>query len=116
MHPTGASSSSWEGPLTETQAVHISDYLLTDQEAQVYLSEYEEEGQEQPERGPAWERIWFSEYDSDRFPADLSPYGPETYGAYWEKWLAEVIRPPPPGHYDMQNEAILAKRDARDSE
>ena len=44
------------------------------------------------------------EYDSDRFPADLSPYGPEAYGAYWEKWLAEVIRPPLPGYYYMQNE------------
>ena len=52
------------------------------------------------------------EYDSDRFPADLSPYGPEAYGAYWEKWLAEVIRPPLPGYYYMQNEAILAKRDS----
>ena len=56
------------------------------------------------------------EYDSDRFPADLSPYGPEAYGAYWEKWLAEVIRPPLPGYYYMQNEAILTRRDSRNSE
>ena len=38
MHVTGASSSSWEGPLSDSQAVHISDYLLTDQKAQAFLS------------------------------------------------------------------------------
>ena len=38
QHQADASSSSWEGPLTDSQAVHISDYLLTDQEAQAFLS------------------------------------------------------------------------------
>ena len=34
-----SSSSSWEGPISDSQAVPISDYLLTDQEAEIYLSE-----------------------------------------------------------------------------
>ena len=94
----------------------MSDYLLTEQEAQEYLSEKNDSDPEQPDIGPAWEHMWFQEYESDRFPDDLSPYGPEAYGAYWEKWLAEIIRPPPPGYYYIQKDAILAKHDARNSE
>ena len=79
---TGASSSSWEGPITDSQAVHISDYILTEQEEQAYFSADENESLAEPDQGPAWERMWFSDLDSDRYPADLSPYGPEAYGAY----------------------------------
>ena len=72
----GASSSSWERPLTDSQAVEMSDYLLTEQEVQDYLSDNDNEDQEQPDIGPPWEHMWFYKYESDRFPTDLSPYGP----------------------------------------
>ena len=34
-----ASSRSWEGPITDSQAVAASDYLLTEQEANIFLAE-----------------------------------------------------------------------------
>ena len=109
-----AASSSWEKPFTDTQAVEMSDYLLTEREAQAFLSEDEETPgtPEQAEAGPAWEHMWFAGYDSGRFPRNLQLYGPEAYGAYWEKWLEELSLPPPPGYYYMQNEAILSMQDA----
>ena len=55
----GASSSSWEKPITDSQAVEMSDYLLTEQEAQEYLSENNDSDPEQPDIGPAWEHMWF---------------------------------------------------------
>ena len=99
---TGASNSSWEGPITDFQAVQVSDYMLTEQEAQAYFSADENENPE-PDQGPAWERMWFSELESDQYPADLSHYGPEAYGAFWETWLAELHQPPPPDYYHIQN-------------
>ena len=80
------------------------------------MSGDDESDPEQLEDGPSWEHIWFHGRESEQFPADLRSYGPEAYGAYWEKWLAEVIRPPPPGYYYIQNDAILSKYDARNSE
>ena len=59
----------------------MSDYLLTEQEAQEFLSDDDNEDHYQSDTGPAWEHMWFYEYESDRIPADLSPYGPEAYGA-----------------------------------
>ena len=51
-----ASSSNWDKPLTDTQAVEISDYLITDQEAQFFVSEDEDtQVTPEPEAGPAWE-------------------------------------------------------------
>ena len=73
----------------------------------------EDDIEEEAENGPSWEHIWFHGQESDAFPADLRPYGPDAYGAYWEQRLAEVIRPPPPGYYYHQNEAIIRKYDAR---
>ena len=64
------SSSSWEGPITESQAVAVSDHLLTEQEAAIYHSEDGDEesdisfqnegvhrsGQDQDlGEGPSWE-------------------------------------------------------------
>ena len=79
----------------------------------MYMSEEDDSESEEPEYGPSWEHIWFQGQESDAFPADLRSYGPDAYGAYWEQWLAEVIRPPPPGYYCSQNEAIIRKYDSR---
>ena len=96
-----SSSSSWTTHISDSQAVEMSDYLLTEHQAQIYMSE-EDDIEEEPENGPSWEHIWFHGQESDAFPADLRPYGPEAYGAYWEQWLAEIIRPPPPGYHYQQ--------------
>ena len=96
-HHTGASSSSWEGPIYDTQAVALSDHLLTEQEEAAFFSDDEE--QQGPDRGPSWETAWFYGFESDQYPADLRPYGPEAYEAYCEAWLEEVQRPPPQDYY-----------------
>ena len=83
--------------------MQISDYILTEQEAQAYFSADENEGLNEPDQGPSWEGMWFSELESDRYPADLRPYGPEAYEAFWETWLAELQQPPPPDYYYSQN-------------
>ena len=70
----------------------------------------EEEEWQEPEKGPSWKTIWFSELDSYSYPADLWPYGPGAYEAYWEAWLAEVQQPPPQDYYYIQNEEILNNR------
>ena len=74
----GTSRSSWEGPITDSQAVHISDLLLTEQEEQELLAD-EEPG---TDGGPSWETSWFSDLDSGSYPADLRPYSPEAYDAF----------------------------------
>ena len=74
----GTSSSSWEGPITDSQAVKLSDFLLTEQEEQEFHSD-EEPG---PDRGPSWETSWLSDLDSSSYPADLRLYGPEAYDAF----------------------------------
>ena len=47
---TGASSSSWEGPISDTQAIAISDHLLTEQEEAAFFSDDEQQG---PDIGPS---------------------------------------------------------------
>ena len=64
-----ASSSSWERPLTDSQAVEMSNYLLTEQEAQAYDSEEPEAENEEP--GPAWEHMWFKDLESHDWPWNL---------------------------------------------
>ena len=63
-YKVGTSSSSWEDPISDTQAVHIGDFLLTAQEEQAFLAE--EEGLQEPDKGPSWETIWFSELEAYR--------------------------------------------------
>ena len=104
MQHTGALSSSWEGPISDTQAIALSDHLLTEQEEAAFFSEEE---QKRPDIGPSWETAWYQGFESYQYPADLRLYGPEAYAAYWETWLDEVQRPPPQDYYYIQNEAIL---------
>ena len=79
--PTPASSS-WEGPITDSQAVRISDYLLTEEEEREFFSN--EENTHGPEQGPSWEQIWFADHDANWDPADLRGYGPQAYEIYLE--------------------------------
>ena len=109
---TSSSSSSWERPLTDSQAVEVSDYLLNEQEAHEYFSDEAEEA-EYYEPGPSWEHIWFHDHASHGYPLNLAPYGPEAYGAYWERWLAEVIAPPPADYYHQHSAAALARYERR---
>ena len=105
---TSSSSSSWERPLTDFQAVEMSDYIFNEQEAQAYFSdEGEETGYYEP--GPSWEHMWFQDHETHDYPWNLEPYGPEAYGAYWERWLEEVIAPPPADYYYRNAAAVLAK-------
>ena len=60
MHHTGASSSSWEGPISNTQAVALSDHLLTVQEEAAFFSDEEEP--QGPDIGPSWQTAWFYGY------------------------------------------------------
>ena len=77
--------------------MRVSDYLLTEEKELDFFSE--EENTPGPEQGPTWEQIWFAECDANWYPADLRSYGPKAYEMYWEKWLADVIQPPPPDYY-----------------
>ena len=94
---TGASSSSWEGPISDTQAVAVSDYLLNEQETAQDFSEEDEPGR--PELGPAWEVAWYHGLHSHQYPRDLGGYGDDGYESYWEAWLDEIQRPPPTNEY-----------------
>ena len=105
---TSASSSSWERPLTDSQAIELSDYILNDQEAQAYFSDEAEDDLEYFEQGPSWEHMWFQGRESLDYPRNLRPYGPEAYGAFWESWLEEVIAPPPADYYHRNAAAVLA--------
>ena len=106
---TSSSISSWERPLTDSQAVEMSDYIFNDQEAQAYFSDDEEEDLEYFEQGPSWEHMWFQGRETHDYPWNLAPYGPEAYGAYWEQWLEEVIAPPPADYY-YRNAAAICQR------
>ena len=109
--PTGAnssSSSSWERPLTDTQAVELSDVLLTEQETREFLSEESEE-----ETGPAWEQADFTNKASYEYPHNLLPYGPEAYGAFWEQWLDELVAPTPHDYYQQNAASVIAHYDKR---
>ena len=106
---TSSSSSSWERPLTDSQAVEISDALLTEREMREFLSE--ESGEE--ESGPAWEQQGFAHKASYEYPHNLLPYGPEAYGAFWEKWLEELVTPPPQDYYQQNAASVIAHYDKR---
>ena len=106
--PIGAASSSWERPIIDSQAVAISDHLLTEQETAVFFSEDEELNG--PDIGPSCEVEWFQGLRSDQYPADMQGYAhnsPEAYAAFWETWLEEVQRPPEPDYYYIQNDVII---------
>ena len=110
-HSAGWTASyGWNRPLTDSQAVEISDYILTEQEAHEF---YSEEPEEEEEYGPAWEHIWFQDNAIYEYPHNLLPYGPEAYGAYWERWLAEVITPPPQDYYQQNAASVIAQYDKR---
>ena len=104
-----SSSSSWEQPLTDSQAIHISDYILTREEELQFMSE-EEDGNDHQEQGnaPAWEQAWENDrpqathdYSNELWypgpvsgwPIDLRHYGDDADDEYWSRWLAEVSLP-----------------------
>ena len=75
------SSSSWEGPLADSQAIAISDYLLNEQETTQYLGEDNEPSStvgetsaQEPESGPSWENGWTVGFTSHQYPRDLGGY------------------------------------------
>ena len=106
--PSGPASSSWEVPITDSQAVAISDHILIEQENALFFSEDEESTG--PDIGPAWEAEWYQGLRSDQYPADMQGYGnnsPDAYAAFWETWLEEVQRPPEPDYYYIQNDRII---------
>ena len=105
---TSSSSSSWERPLTDSQAVELSDILLTEQEIREFLSEESE-----AETGPAWEQPDFINKASYEYPHNLQPYGPEAYGAFWEQWLDELVAPTPYDYYQQNAASVIAHYDKK---
>ena len=105
---SSSSSSSWERPLTDSQAVELSDMLLTEQETREFLSDESEE-----ETGPAWEQPDFINKASYEYPYNLQPYGPEAYGAFWEQWLDELVAPTPHDYYQQNAASVIAHYDKR---
>ena len=105
---SSSSSSSWDRPLTDTQAVELSDMLLTEQEIREFLSDESEE-----ETGPSWEQPDFINKASYEYPYNLQPYGPEAYGAFWEQWLDELVAPTPQDYYQQNAASVIAQYDKR---
>ena len=97
IYQTGPSSSSWEGPISDTHAVAVSEYLLNEQKTAQYLSEEEES--DVPEAGPAWEVTWYQGIPSHQYLRDMRGYGAEVYESFWKAWLDEIQRPPPTNEY-----------------
>ena len=71
----------------------------------------EESGEE--ESGPAWEQQGFEHKASYEYPHNLLPYGPEAYGAFWEKWLEELVTPPPHDYYQQNAASVIEQYDKR---
>ena len=120
-----ASSSSWEGPITDSQAVAVSDYLLTEQETAQYYSEdgeaetdvhkeeqiYDENNKKSEPTyedvqdlgsGPSWEIEIPPPMRSIEYPRNMEGYtisGENAYDAYFKACLDEVMEPPPSDTY-----------------
>ena len=120
---TSPSSSSWEQPISDSQAVQISDYILTGEEEQDFLSQEnacEDSGQttlhrtdegtakisqtlntqaeetvnsDEEDTSPAWEQGW----EIDTSPT-YEPIPEENSGDFWETWLEEISQLPAPGY------------------
>ena len=78
-----SSSSSWEQPIPDTQALEISDYIMTRDEERAFFSEGEELSQ-------AWE-VTYSTHEQHTIPE-------ESPGDYWETWLEEINQLPMLGY------------------
>ena len=101
MESHASSSSSWEQPITDTQAVEISDYILSREEEQAYFSDEEEDI-----ASPSWEQAWFEDRASDTWwytPQFPHRGGPESGDTFWESWLDEVTTAPPPDYFYLAN-------------
>ena len=107
---SSSSSSSWEAPLSDSQAVNISDFLLNEQETREFLAQDEESDTIE---GPAWEHNDFIDKKSYEYPYNLQPYGPEAYGAFWEQWLEELTAPTPHDYYQRNAASVIEEYDKR---
>ena len=108
-----SSSSSWEQPISDTQAVEISDYIMTHEEEQAFFSDEEacadsrqkirrDEALQQSdttindpegeEISPSWEHAWHNDMQQ---PAALPE---ENSGDFWETWLEEIKQLPRSGY------------------
>ena len=101
-----SSSSSWEQPISETQAVEISDYIMTHAEEQAFLSDEDDRAmsshadqqdtQQQSEENawseeapPSWEQHW--ENDTQQPATQVE----DSFD--WEAWLDEIKQLPMQG-------------------
>ena len=105
-----SSSSSWEAPLSDSQAVSISDFPLNEQETKEFLAQDEESDNME---GPAWEQNDFQDKKSYEYPQNLQPYGPEAYGAFWEQWLEELTAPTPHDYYQQNAASVIEEYDKK---
>ena len=103
-----SSSSSWEQPISDTQAVEISDYIMTHEEEQAFFSDEddsanssqpnrqdtlqqrEENAPEGEEAPPSWEQAW---HDDVQQPSAIAE---DTF--HWVAWLDEIKQLPIQGY------------------
>ena len=121
QQPNSSSSSSahWDQPISDTQAVELSNYLLTAEEEQEFLATQEESfsmdqfSQESEEAPLSWEVQFNSSRDDARIEnwhwdnvSSTWYYGPQfpfvtqiANDPNWAEWLEEVSSPPPQDYY-----------------
>ena len=105
VQAASSSSTNWEAPISDTQAIDISEFLMTTEEENIFFQEdgLEDSGavpttvqsQGDPAEGekddaPSWERHW----EADAQPAA----SPDEDNSYWEEWLEDIQYKPRPGY------------------
>ena len=119
---SSASSAHWEQPISDTQAVELSNYLLTAEEEQEFLATQEDSftidqfSQESEEALLSWE-VHVNQSRDDALTThwhwdNISStwyYGPQfpyaTQAANdpnWAEWLEGVTSPPPQDYYYLE--------------
>ena len=108
LQTSSSSSSRWEAPISDTQAVEISDFLMTNEEENIF---FQEDGPEdngtvsstvqtqegstaevETEAAPSWEHHWEADAQPASSPAD------DDDSSYWEAWLEDIQYKPRPGY------------------
>ena len=96
-----SSSSRWEQPISDTQAVDISNFIMTSAEEQTFFDDEDCDTSSQTqsreanldnEEAPSWELNWdVGRQDSQQPEIPVDNYD-------WEAWLAEIQELPVPGY------------------
>ena len=128
---SSSSSSNWEEPISDSQAIELSNYLLTTEEEQEFLATQEgsqttdQDVTQESEEAPLswethgymgrdytqtgnwhWDGISNTWYYGPQFPyatqADNDPVLHSEQDSGWEEWLAAVTASPPQDFYYLE--------------